>query len=82
MSPAVLTLVNTSSLTSLMASLSVVFVQASAANADKRQLPAVAQSQQNSETDDADVGAPVAAIDCVDTIDLVGCERVVSLLLG
>ena len=56
--PAALMQVNTSSLTSLMASLSVVIDAASFANADKRQLLVLVQSQQNSETDDADVGAP------------------------
>jgi len=54
--------IDTSSLTSLMASLSVVIEAASFANSDKRKLLALVQSQQTSDADDTDVGAPAAAV--------------------
>ena len=58
-----LAIVNTSSLTSMMELLSVVIVEVSLTNAGKRQILVLVQSQQLSETDDADVGAPAAVAD-------------------
>jgi len=60
--PAALMQVDTSSLTSLMSSLSVVIDAASFTTSDKQKLVALVQSQQGSEADDADVGAPAAAV--------------------
>jgi len=54
--------VDTSSLTSLMSSLSVVIEAAAFTTSDKQKLVALVQSQQASESDDADVGAPAAAV--------------------
>lgn len=60
--PAALMQVDTSSLTSLMSSLSVVIDAAAFTTSDKQKLVALVQSQQGSDADDADVGAPAAAV--------------------
>jgi len=54
--------VDTSSLTSLMSSLSVVIDAAAFTTSDKQKLVALVQSQQGSDADEADVGAPAAAV--------------------
>jgi len=60
--PAALVQFDTSSLASLMSSLSVVADAAAFATSDKQKLLALVQSQQSSDADDADVGAPAAAV--------------------
>jgi len=60
--PAALMQVDTSSLTSLMSSLSVVIDAAAFTTSDKQKLVALVQSQQGSDADEADVGAPAAAV--------------------
>jgi len=60
--PAALMQVDASSLTSLMASLSVVVDAAAFSTSDKQKLVALVQSQQSTDTDDTDLGAPAAAV--------------------
>jgi chromosome segregation ATPase len=60
--PAALMQVDSTSLTSVLSSLGVVMDAAAFAISDKQKLLALVQSQQASDADDADVGAPAAAV--------------------